>query len=76
MSAAAITVAEAWDMTCPRCRRDEHIEVELTVWASLTADGTDIEAQDHEWNPRSLARCTHCDHSARVAHFWINRARA
>ena len=76
MTANALTVAEAWDISCPRCRRDEHIEVQLTVWASPTPDGTDIEAQDHEWNPRSFARCTLCNHSGQVAHFWINRGRA
>jgi hypothetical protein len=76
MSANAATVAEAWDISCPRCRRDECIEVQLTVWAVLTPDGTDIEAQDHEWHPTSQARCSCCGHYAQVAHFWINRGRA
>ena len=71
------TVAEAWEMQCPQCGKDDCIEIEVTSWARLTPDGTDFAdamgcGHEHQWTPESSACCTACDHCARVQDFHID----
>jgi hypothetical protein len=66
------TVREAWELACPNCGSDEHIEIEITCTALLTADGTDTSAASeggHYWEKQSPCRCDACNHEATVADF-------
>lgn len=68
------TVREAWGLQCPKCRSDEHIEIQLKCWAVLTADGTDPDAASssehyHYWDKQSPCRCDVCNHHATVEDF-------
>lgn len=42
---------------CPRCKTGDKLSIEITVWATLVPDGTDIEGQDHEWDDASKVMC-------------------
>ncbi len=62
----------AFDMTCPKCGRDDHIDIAATVWVRLTPDGTDIDGPkdgSHEWEPDSVAMCAACSYSGEVKDF-------
>jgi hypothetical protein len=65
------TVFEEWEMRCPQCDRDDHIDVCVNVWVRLCPDGTYIDAADHEWDQDSLALCARCSFSGSVRDFQI-----
>ncbi len=62
------TVREEWGLACPKCRRDDRLQVELTTMADLTAYGTEPFG-DQQWDRRSHMRCDACGHSGKVARF-------
>ncbi len=62
------TVREIWGYACPNCKSDEHLQVELTTMADLTADGTDPFGDQH-WHGESYMQCKACDHSGIVNSF-------
>jgi len=61
---------------CPRCSSDE-LEVNVSVWATLTQDDdgnleTDTSEPDdsnHEWDDESIMRCTACNYMAEAKEF-------
>lgn len=63
-----MSVKAIWHMQCPSCGSDEKISVEVTVYASLSVDGTEIEGGDHEWTGESGAACK-CGRLGLVAQF-------
>lgn len=64
------TVASAWGLLCPRCGKDHRLQIELTCWADLSVDGTDVHG-DADWGEDSLCRCTACGHYGSVAAFQV-----
>jgi hypothetical protein len=68
------TVREAWALQCPKCKSDQHIMIEVSSWARLTPDGTDVQEGEHFWEPNSACRCAKCDHWATVADFSVDEA--
>jgi hypothetical protein len=67
-----MSVKTEWEMACPRCGSDEHIDIAATVWVRLTEDGTDADDPadgGHEWDSDSDARCAKCGYSGTVEDF-------
>jgi len=64
------TVRDTFGMACPSCGSDAHLQLNITVWANLSADGTEPFG-DHHWDDASLCRCHACAHSGNVAAFRI-----
>ncbi len=61
-----------FDMACPKCGDEDHIDVAAVVWVRLTDDGTDLDAPkdgSHEWDDNSEAQCVACDYSGKVRDF-------
>lgn len=57
------TVAESWNMRCPKCGSDEEIRIQCTTWVDLLPEGTDNDG-DHVWDEKSPAYCGACDYGA------------
>ena len=57
------TVRTQWGMVCPRCGKDDRLEIAVTMWAALDADGTTEDAEDvsHDWYGGSGCRCAACN---------------
>lgn len=58
-----MSVRQAWEMACPGCSKDDRLEVAVTTWARLYADGTvpdDAEDGSHEWDNDSPCQCASC----------------
>lgn len=53
------TVREQWGMACPKCNCDDQLVVQVKTWATLSADGTEVEG-DQEWNEDSCCSCDAC----------------
>jgi hypothetical protein len=65
-------MSNQFDLKCPRCGADDHIDVAATVWVRLCPDGTDIfnaHSGDHEWDDDSAAVCCACDYVGTVRDF-------
>lgn len=60
------TVASEFDIRCPGCGSDEHMQVELKTLAHLTPDGTD-PGPEHDWHNDSFIHCDNCDWEGKVA---------
>lgn len=63
------TVAEAWEMICPGCRRDDRIHIKATIEVLLDRHGTDPTNSDTEWDSASIAFCEHCGFTGIVRDF-------
>lgn len=61
------TVKEEWGMACPACGRDDRLQVQVTTWAGLSADGTDADCCPHEWDKASACLCDACAWQGTVA---------
>lgn len=60
------------DYRCPDCGDEDHIEVAASIWARLTADGTDpdgAEHHGHDYTPSSPARCASCGYEGAFIDF-------
>lgn len=63
------TVLDEHGMTCPKCHRDDKLEVAAIIWVRLVPDGTeDSENGDQTWDDDSPCLCNHedCDWSGKV----------
>ena len=60
-----MSVKEQYNMKCPECDRDDALQVEITVMADLSDEGTE-PAGDHEWDSDSFCRCNECGWSGKV----------
>lgn len=67
------TVRQEWNMECPECHDDSHIEISALIWVELHVDGTSEEGSDHEWDNDSAAKCTACDYGGNVGEFQIKK---
>lgn len=66
------TVAKIWNISCPKCTRDDQLDIAAAVWVRLCPDGTDAhesEDGDHEWNEHSGIICRACGHGGNVSDF-------
>jgi hypothetical protein len=57
-------MSNCFEMRCPKCGSEDHIEIFATVCVRLTADGTDADAPadgNHYWDDDSEARCDACN---------------
>mgnify|MGYP003664299060 CR=1 FL=1 len=67
-----MSVKSQWNMACPKCRRDDCIDIVASVTVRLAEDGTDTDAssdQSHEWGDTSVAGCKACGHIGTVREF-------
>jgi hypothetical protein len=66
-------MSNLFDMRCPKCGDEDHIDIAAEVWVRLTSDGTDADASawcgDHLYTPESVAMCGACNHQGTVAQF-------
>lgn len=70
-----MNVRENWNKACPKCGRDDQIEVVAHVMLRLKRDGTDAdEASDrsHEWDDDSKARCDACGYEGVINNFELH----
>lgn len=68
------TVTNNWQMCCPKCGRDDQIDVQVKVFVRLTPDGSDpfaADMGDHEWEDDSPAECGSCGYEGLVRDFEI-----
>ena len=69
-----MSVAKEWHLRCPKCGRDDQLDIEALVMVRLTPDGTDADESisgDHTWGDDSVIVCAACDHTAKVKDFTI-----
>ena len=69
------TVSSTWQRCCPKCGKDDEIDICAHVWVRLCPEGTDVSAArngDHEWNDHNGAICQNCGHDGNVSDFTIN----
>lgn len=59
------TVASEFDIRCPGCGSDEHMQVEIKTLADLTPDGT-APGPEHDWHVDSFIRCDGCGWEGKV----------
>lgn len=59
---------DVFDLACPACGQAEHLLINITTLARVTADGTEPEG-DHEWDDASYCRCPECGRGGTVADF-------
>lgn len=64
-----MTIKELWEMECPNCNGGDDIEVQVSMWITLTKDGSVVNQGDHEWDSDSLCHCGNCGHSGFVWQF-------
>ena len=62
-------MSNCFDLKCPGCGRQDRLRIEATVWLDVTADGTDANNSDHEFEPTSTAYCQACEFTGTVADF-------
>ncbi len=63
-----VTVRQLIGLACPKCHDDACLNLILTTWASLSADGTQPFG-DPEWDQDAPCVCKACDFSGIVADF-------
>lgn len=71
------TVQDEWSMACPKCGKDDEIDVLASLYVRLTPDSTDADAShdgEHAWSPASAAKCCACGHSGIVREFTTESA--
>ena len=59
-------------LRCPECGSSDQIDVNASIWARVTNDGTDPNLSkdgSHEWDDDSPARCAACGHSGKIGVF-------
>jgi len=52
-----------FEMKCPKCGDEDHIDIVATLWVRVTNEGTDADASgdsDHEYTPRDAAGYSVC----------------
>jgi ribosomal protein S27E len=65
-------MANFFDMRCPQCGDEDHIDIHAAVWLRVCDNGTDADASengDHEFTPDSPALCAACGHCGTVREF-------
>lgn len=62
------SVRSEWGLSCPQCRSDAHLEVQLATLARLTAEGT-CEFGDGLSDSDSYMRCDACGFDGWVSQF-------
>lgn len=65
-------MTNCFDLRCPKCGTSDEIDVSASIWARVTAEGTDpnlAKDGDHEWGDDSSARCAACGHFGKVTAF-------
>ena len=59
-------------LRCPECGSSDQIDVNASIWARVTNDGTDPNLSkdgSHEWDDDSPARCAASAHSGKIGVF-------
>ena len=65
------TVREFWGLVCPKCRRDDCLQVGIEALVLLLPDGT-LGVGDDEWGQHSPCGCTACNHWETVKSFDVS----
>ena len=68
-------MTNCFDLRCPKCGNSDQIDVNASIWARVTNDGTDPNLSKdgtHEWDDDSPARCAACGHSGKTGVFRQN----
>lgn len=69
------SVLSVWGLCCPKCHKDDSLEIEIKTGARLYPNGTDLgesENGDHTWDGSSECRCIACGYSGVVAQFEVD----
>jgi hypothetical protein len=53
---------------CPACGNEDRFRIEVTVMATVTDDGAEVEG-DMEWDGNSYAECASCHEHGKLSHF-------
>lgn len=61
------------DIQCPVCESNLHLQVEVPVWVTISADGTSEVPGDHEWDDDSAMLCVACGCQGKVRDFTTRR---
>ena len=64
------SVRDQWGLACPNCASDEYLQVQVTVMANLSVEGSD-PCSDQVWEDDSFIRCRSCFHTGTVKSFGI-----
>jgi hypothetical protein len=68
-------MTNCFDLRCPKCRKEDSIDILAAIWVRLTDDGTDPDLAknySHEWHDQSHARCIACEYSGKAGDFRQN----
>lgn len=64
-----MSVLSEWGLRCPKCERDDQLDIVALAHVRLTEDGTDHDEArngDHEWDDESDISCG-CGWEGKVA---------
>lgn len=64
-------VKNEFGICCPKCGKEDKIQIVGTTWLDLTPDGTDASNADHEWDQDSRCWCHRCDYQDVVGGFTL-----
>ena len=62
------------DHQCPKCGRNDELDVQALIWVRITEDGTDAdlaEDKDHTWEDDSPIVCNSCGWQGKVKEFAV-----
>jgi ribosomal protein S27E len=68
------TVRAYHDVQCPKCGRDDELDVFATVYVRLTPEGSDTDQAEnviHSWGAATPVRCHSCDHDGTIFEFRV-----
>ena len=63
-------LTDAFNLKCPNCGQAERLQIIITCFATVTADGSEATG-DHEWDDDSFTQCPQCLTNGTVADFTV-----
>ena len=66
------TVRDEWAMACPKCGKDDELDVLASLYVRLTPDGSDANTShdgEHAWSSLSATKCCACGHTGIAREF-------
>jgi hypothetical protein len=67
------SVRSIFGLCCPQCNSDQHLQIQVSTMADLSADGSEPTG-DQEWQKDSFIRCRSCNHTGTVKDFTVQEA--
>ena len=72
------TVRDEWAMVCPKCGKDDEIDVLASAYVRLTPDGPDASAShdgEYAWSIYSATKCCACGHTGIAREFGCQKGK-